>query len=148
MVQITHTHRHHKQISVWNPTKRKDNHSVIIHRISAKKPVWRNKEIQNPPWNCQCRCIGCICVLPGAPLGRPDPGYIKAKIPYTKTKSTGIQSCGPPQKKPEGYPRQYGVTYLQEKILTTDHSHQAADTRRLFLCHAIMRLFYNLQRGA
>ena len=42
MVHITHTHRHHKQITGWNPIKRKKNHFFIIHSISANKPFWRN----------------------------------------------------------------------------------------------------------
>ena len=54
---------------------------VIILRISAKKPVWKIKEIQNPQWNCQSHHIGCIYVFTNANLEQPDPRQILKNLP-------------------------------------------------------------------
>ena len=53
-----------------------------------------------------------------------------------------------PREAPDIHPSQDGFPYLQETILTPEHSHQAADSRSLFLQHAIMQVFQKPQRGA
>ena len=37
-------------------------------RHQCEEKNWHNKEIQNTPWNSQSLYIGCICILPDAPL--------------------------------------------------------------------------------
>ena len=96
-------HSSHTQASrknhQWNPTRRQENHGVIIHSISVKKPVCHNNEIKTPPRNHQGRCIICIYVLPDTPSGRPDSRRIRKNIPYTKWKLQGYKSVKPPTKK-------------------------------------------------
>ena len=113
MAHIPHTHRHQEQIPRKNSIRIQDNPSAIICSISTKKPVWSNKEIQTPPRNRQGHRIGCICFLPDAPLGQPNPRCIRTKIPYPTLATTGLKISGPPHKTPEGHPIETSVPLLQ-----------------------------------
>ena len=112
MVHIYLAYRHQEQIPEYNPTSRQENYGVVIRRISAKKPVWRNKEIQTPPRNPQGRRIGCICVLLDAPLGQPSPRRTRKKIPYPTAAATRLKIIGPRHKPLGGHPSQANVPHL------------------------------------
>ena len=98
MGHIPPTLRDHRQIPGRDPTSAEDNTGVIISRLSATKPVCHNQETNTPPRNCQVIHIGCICVLPDAPLERPDPRVLRSKILNPTATTQGIKTLDPPTK--------------------------------------------------
>ena len=76
----THPRYVQREVVQLNPTRRQNNPPVITRGMRVKKPVWNNKEIQNTPQKSQCRCIGCICVIPDRSSDQPDPGQIQKSL--------------------------------------------------------------------
>ena len=98
MGNITPTLRNNRQIPVRNPTSTENNPGVIIHRLSATKPVLKNRETYTPLLNCQVRHIGCICFLPDAPSDQPNPRVLRSNILNHTVKTQGIQNARPTNK--------------------------------------------------
>ena len=104
MGNIPQTLSNHRQIPRRNPTSTENNPGVIIRRLSATKPVWKNEDTYTPPQNYQVRHIGCICVLPDAPSERPDPRVLRSNI-FNPTETTqGLQTLDPPTKYQKAIP--------------------------------------------
>ena len=86
-----------------------------------------------PPWNCQFCHIGCICVLPDAPLEQPDPRVLRSKI-LTLTETTkGLHKSVPNNKTLEIYTSKSSPSHIQADKHTYEHSHRPTDRRRIFL---------------
>ena len=113
VVHIPQTFRNHRRIPGGGPTIAENNPRVIIRRISATKPVRHNQEKNTHPRNYQVRHIGCIYVLPDAPLERPDPRVLRSKI-ITLTETTkGLKNSGPNNETSESYTRKTSPPHIQ-----------------------------------
>ena len=142
MGYIPQTLRSHRRILEVDPTRAEDNPCVIIRRLSATKPVRKNKEKNTPPRNCQVRHIGFICVLPDAPSEQPDPRFLRLNI-FTPTATTqGLQNSRPNNQTSENYTSKASPPHLQADKHTPEHSHWSNDCRRIFIWHEVMRVLY------
>ena len=85
-------------------TSAEDNTGVIIRRLSATKPVLKNKETYTPQRNFQVRHIGCIYVLPDAPSKRPGPRVLRSKSLILQPQLKGYKTLDPPIKHQKAIP--------------------------------------------
>ena len=144
MVHIPQAFRNHRQLpGEGGPTRSEGNPCVIIFRISATKPVWHNQEINTPPRNFQVRQIGCICVLPDAPLEQPNPRVLRSNIITLTETTNGLQNSGPNNKTSESYTRKAIPPYLQADKHTSENSHWPTYIRRISLWHAVLQVIDN-----
>ena len=81
------------------------------------QPVWKKKETNNPPRNCQVRHNGCICVLPDAPSDGPKPGFLMSNILTTTSTTQGLQNDRPNNQTSEIYTRKI-VLHIYKRINT------------------------------
>ena len=142
MGNIPQTLRNHIQIPGRDPTSTENNPGVIIHRLSATKPVRKNEETKNPPRNCQVLHIGCICILLDAPSEGPDPRVLRSVILNHTATTQGLQNTRPTNKTPEIYTSKAYPSHLQTDGYTPKHSHRSTDRRCIFLRHAFMQVLH------
>ena len=93
-----------------------------------------------PPRNCQVLHIVCICVLTGAPLERPEPRVLRSNIPNLTVTNQGLRNDRPKNQTSEIYTSKASTPHLQAEKYTSGHSHWPTDRRRIFICHAFIRL--------
>ena len=142
-MHIPQTFRHRRLIPGGYPTRVEENPCVIIRRFSAKKPVWQNQETNTPPRNCQFHHIGCICVLPDAPLERPENRGLGSNILTITETSMGLQNAGSNNETSKIYTSKYSPSHLQADKHTSERSHRPTDRRRIFLSRAALQVLNN-----
>ena len=98
-MHIPQTFSNRKLITGGYPTRAEDNPCVILRRLGTTKPVWHNQETNTPPRNGQVRHIECICILPKAPLERPEPTVLRSNILILTEKTQWLKNAGPNNKK-------------------------------------------------
>ena len=104
-MQITQIFRNHRQITGGCPTRAEGNPCVVICLLFATKPVQHNQESNTPSRNCQVRHIGCICVLPDATSGLPDPRFLRSNILTLIDTTKGLKNAGSNKETSERYTR-------------------------------------------
>ena len=127
-MHIPQTLRHCRRIPGGGTSRAEDNPCVIISRLSTKKPVQHNQEKNTPPWNCQVRHIGCICVLLDAPSEQPDPRVLRSNILTLAETTMGLQNAGPNNKTSESYTSKAIPSYIQAYKHTSEHIHRPTHT--------------------
>ena len=132
VVHIPQKFTNHRRITGGDPTRAEDNPCVIIRRLSAMTSVRHNQETNNPPHNCQVHHIGCICVLPDAPLGLPIPRILMLNILTLTVTDKGVQKSRPNNQTSESYTSKYIPPHIQAEKHTSEHSYRPTGCRRIF----------------